>query len=307
MSDQDRNLPCPEQEPELAAYLLGELGDPPRARLERHLEQCRGCRRALEDAKAAIEALEEFEEAPLPFEEGIPATNRERDDAWSEFQRRVEASGIRIYRSPSPPAAETAPAAATVLPPAKNTVWLLAAATLLLGILVGRFIPGQGSAIGPATAANAAAQLEALGIDAHAVAALARAELLSDLGVSYLSGLQSLMSEVGAVSSQDVRADDLIGIREQARTLIRDGRLLQRLLDSQRDEAFLRAVDRAELFLEELAAVSGSNASDDVRIIQAALSKSSLGEELGSLDLEKEVALALEASGWIGREERKDF
>ena len=91
--------------------------------------------------------------------------------------------------------------------------------------------------------------------------------------------------------------------------LIRDGRLLRRALDPNRDATFLATVNRAEFFFEELAAFEGDPAGRNVRIVQASLRESRLPDQLAALDVERKVDLALQVAGWIGEEllQRKEF
>ena len=151
--------------------------------------------------------------------------------------------------------------------------------------------------------------MESLTVEAQAIEALARAEILADVGLRYVTGLQDMLHSVTDLSVRDVSATDMAITRERARELIRDGRLLRRSLDQERDVMFLDAIARAELFLEELSALEVDLSGANVRIVQATLRESQLPNKLSALNVENEVALALEASGWIGQElvQRKEF
>jgi hypothetical protein len=85
--------------------------------------------------------------------------------------------------------------------------------------------------------------------------------------------------------------------------------LLRRSLDPGRDAAFLDTINRAEIMLEELAAVESDPTGTGVRIVQATLRGSQLLFQIAALNIEKEVDVALEASGWLGEEfiQRKEF
>jgi hypothetical protein len=152
------------------------------------------------------------------------------------------------------------------------------------------------------------ASLEELTVEAQAVEALTRAELLSDVGLRYVNGLQQLLQGVMETPAGSVQAVDVTATREQAADLIRDGRLLRRSLDPSRDGAFLDTIDRAEIMLEELA-VESDPTGTGVRIVQATLRGSRLLFQIAALNVEKEVDVALEASGWLGEElvQRKEF
>jgi hypothetical protein len=106
-----------------------------------------------------------------------------------------------------------------------------------------------------------------------------------------------------------VRTADFASTREEALNLIRDGRLLRRTLDPGRDSAFLTTINRAEVVLEELAAVENDSEGRGVELLQATLRGSKLLLQIAALNVEKEVDIALAASGWIGEElvERKEF
>ena len=63
------------------------------------------------------------------------------------------------------------------------------------------------------------------------------------------------------------------------------------------------------LLLEELTAVEGTDSGTSVGLFQASLRKSGVPDELAALNVEQEVSLAIEASGWLGRDDatRKEF
>jgi hypothetical protein len=289
---------CPERESALQELLFGELGVVERKELEHHLAVCSRCRRALGDARHGLAALSMLEDAPLPFGEHEMTSDEPThpEVAWVDFQRKLR------LRQDQEEERTTA------------SWWLhraaAAAALLVLGFGLGRWGTASRESGGGVTDPHAqSASIDELKVDAQAVEALTRAELLSDVGLRYVNGLQQLLQGVMETPAGDVKAVDIASTREQAADLIRDGRLLRRTLDPSRDGAFLDTIDRAEIMLEELAAVENDPGGTSVRIVQATLRGSRLLYQIAALNVQKEVDIALEASGWLGEElvERKEF
>lgn len=278
--------PCHDREAQLEASLFGELDREADAALREHVAQCSGCRAALDDARLALTALGSVSDAPLPYEEARSeqADSERAEKAWSALRRRLE------------PKASARPHRAYEL--------FAMAAVLVIGIGLGRLAAPPGSGLTEVTS------VENLEIAPEALLALERAELLSDVGVRYVDGLQDLLVDVMELSVDVVSTDDLLLTRERASELLRNGRLLETALDADEDRDLLRAIRRAELFLEELAAVESSTSGTSVGVFQASLEGSRLPDQLAAIDLNGKVSLALDASGWIGREEggaRKEF
>jgi len=241
-----------------------------KAELQQHLEVCHGCRLALQEAGSGLEALDELEDAPLPFGDPsrLPDVQAEAERAWRTF---VAGS---IDRNPREH-------------PAFRIRAVAAAALILIGIGIGYWgIPGEG-----------------MEVDSEAVDALVRAEFLADLGLPYIDGVLQLVAAVMELDPGDVGAGNLESIRAQALDLLRDGRLLQRRLESERDRTFLATIHRAAFFLEEVAALSGGPGADgSLQELRQTLQLTGLGDRLVALDVDGAVSEALDASGWIGEE-----
>jgi hypothetical protein len=266
--------PCADREPQLEALLSDELADDEREILEAHLEVCAPCREALEDARLALRALAEVQDPPRAFEGATTAP----DEAWNAFRARVE------------PKAET--------PAAGGARTIALAAVLILGIGIGWFLAKPG---GPAPV---------LTTEDGSLESLIRADLLADAGVRYVDGLRELFSDLTELSLEPLTVEQAVATRERARSLLRDGLLLERTLDPDRDRQFLRAIGRAELFLEEIAALEPSGNGGSVRLLRASLSASRLPGDLARLDVRREVESALAGSGSLADESlyrRKDF
>ena len=157
---------------------------------------------------------------------------------------------------------------------------LAAAALLVLGLGLGVQLGSRPAA--PLPQATAAQQE----IESNVVASLARVELLEDIGVGYTQGLRSLLDRMADLDSETTSPARLEETREIARNLIRDGRLLLRNLDPSRDRTLLAAVHRAELVLEEIAAVGSSGLGAPKSSIQLAVHDRELRERLTSINIE---------------------
>jgi hypothetical protein len=267
--------PCPDREPRLEALLFGELAAGERESLEAHLEECAPCREALDDARVALEALATIEDPPRAFETAGEASSA---DAWNVFRARLE-------KRPAPE-------------PAWSRSIVALAAVLVLGIGIGFLLAPRGRTASPPAPEDG-------GIEA-----LVRADVLADAGVRYVDGLRALFSDLTESSLDAPTVEQAVAARERARSLLRDGRLLQRSLDPDRDGHFLRAIGRAELFLEEIAALEPSETRNSVRLLRASLSESRLPFDLERLDVRRDVETALAGSGSLADESlyrRKDF
>ena len=265
--------PCPDQEPRLEALLFGELAAGEREILEAHLDECAPCREALDDARVALEALATIEDPPRAFE---IAEATAPDYAWNAFRTRV----------------------ATRTTPAGSGRLFALAAVLILGIGIGWALAPRGRSVSPLVPGD------------DGLEALVRADVLADTGVRYVDGLRALFSDLTEHSFETLTLEQAVTARERARSLLRDGRLLQRSLDTNRDQLFLRSIGRAELFLEEIAALEPSGQRSNVRLLRASLSASRLPLDLERLDVRRDVETALEGSGSLADESlyrRKDF
>jgi hypothetical protein len=284
---------CPEREPQLQAYLFGELGDEELEGLQWHLEECAGCRHALAEARRGLAALDMMDEEPLPFLPHSPVMSRGADSgrAWTEFLERVPRAG---YARP------------------KRGVFrhnqfalgaVAAAATLLIGIGLGRWMFVPDRLPSPSASDEIYTAGVVLKIDQEAIDALVRAEFLADLAIPYVNEVLRMWTEIMELDPEHSEIGDMGAISARARDLIRDGRLLIRGLDRDRDEVFMAVIGQSELFLEDIAALGGeSTAAADLLLIQDTLRGSRLGQRLVALDVNSDLATALEASGWIGEE-----
>ena len=287
------NSACPEREHELQAYLFGELSGGILTELERHLEGCEGCRQALDEARIGFNALKEIETELLPYAESPPMTvvAGAEEQAWSDFLRRIP---VQDSRAPERDFSR------------RNSFALgavAAAATLIIGIGLGRWVFGPGLVSQPSRFGEAAAQGIALRIDREAIDALVRAEFLADLAVPYVNNVLQVWSQIMDLDPERAAGEELDRAGIRARELIRDGWLLKRGLDPDRDEVFLSLIGRAELFLEEVAALDDEDeAIPNLILLQETLRGSSLGDRLVALDVNGALVSALEASGWIGEE-----
>ena len=287
------NSACPEREPSLQAYLFGELEGESGVELERHLEECAACRHALAEARQGLAALEELEETPLPYYEPGPVAARTAGagEAWTAFLKRMRTG---------------ASGAATSDLRRRNPFALgavAAAASLIVGVGLGLWVFQPGRVQPSFSADELIAEGGGLGVDREAVDALARAEFLADLALPYVNGVLGMWSEIMALEPERVVMGKLGQTRTCARELIRDGRLLRRGLDPDRDEVFLSVIGRVELFLEEVAALGDeAETTLNLLLLQETLRGSRLGDRLVALDVNSALVTALEASGWIGEE-----
>jgi Putative zinc-finger len=267
--------PCPDREPRLEALLFDDLAPGEREILEAHLVGCAPCREALEDARLALQALGAIDDPPRAF---VAAEPTAPDEAWKAFRARVE-------KTPAPESVS-------------GGRLLALAAVLVLGVAIGWLLAHRGETRPDQSGGQ------------NGLEALVRADLLADAGVRYVDGLRELFSELTELSLETLTVERAIAAQEQARSLLRDGRLLERSLDPERDRHFLRAIGRAELFLEEIAALEPSGENGSMRLLQASLSASRLPSDLARLDMRQEVESALEGSGALANESlyrRKDF
>ncbi len=281
MSDQAGNEPCPEREQALEMYLFDQLGEREETDLQDHLASCPRCRTAWEEVSSGLEALEELDEPPLPFGDIAPRRGGEiaAEQAWSRFVNGATGRGNRTGR------------------------WLLtrvaaAAALVLTGVGIGYWgFPGA-----PVPVEESAA-IEVMGVEAEAVDALVRAEFLADLGLPWIDGVLELVAMVMELDQGDVATGNVETVRALARDLLRDGRLLQRRLEPDRDRLFLATIGRAAFFLEDVAVLGGEGAEEgSLRELRDTLQMTGLGDRLVALDVDGAVSEALEASGWIGEE-----
>ena len=288
MSTDNENTVCSEWEALLGALLADEISDEEKRRLERHLDECSGCWTAFSGARSGLAALVALTEAPLPYSEVAKLVQSSAPDelAWMRFKKRIGPLG-RVGEGRS-----------------LLFQFAAAAAMVVFGVAIGRWT----TPTPPPRTENVLTADSDL-IRPEAVDALARAEVLSDVGIRYVEGLEALLVDVMSLSGESASAGELGRAREEARELIRDGRLLQRSLEGDKDAQFVAAVRRAELFLEELAVVDDGPGGTGVRLIQASLRDSRIKDRLAAVDLDREVAMAIDASGWLGQEfvARKDF
>lgn len=287
MSRPKNHSACPEREPDLQRYLFGQLEGGALDELGRHLEDCEGCSRALEEAAVGLSALRELEEPPLPFREAAPDPVEviRAEEAWVAFMERVRSPGavdqrhLFSYRT------------------------VAVAALLLVGVGIGRWLMPVLERAGTLRPQELPAVTVQIGVDPEAVDALVRAEFLADLAVPYVEGVLQLASGVMDLGTEEGLTGNIEALRSRARDLLQDGRLLRRHLEPDRDRDFLATLGRAEFFLEELVALGGdSDEAWNLNEIQETLQMTRLGDRLGALDMNGAVSEALEASGWIGEE-----
>ncbi len=333
MSGKEPTAACPEREPDLEAYLLGTLDGPRRSRMEGHLDACPACRHALAEARVGLQALRALAEAPAPFLDCEVESTEEPYDALLTGsappiapEGRDRLADLKSHRpdgEASPPLASTSgrdkladlktgrpdgeasppiasagggdgghdAKAATRWPTWSR--WAAAAALLLVGIAVGRWtLPG-----GDDSAARSDPARETW-IQPAQIEALARAEVLLDLGVPWLEDLQTVLT--GVIDATEAGAPEaaLRELRRQARRLVLDGRKLRAALDAERDAELLATVVHAEVFLEEVAAFEPGRAPDF--FTPSELSDLRVG--FAAADARGAADRALLASGWIASE-----
>ena len=309
MSGKEPTAACPEREPDLEAYLLGTLDGPRRIRLEGHLDACAACRHALTEARAGLQALRALAEAPAPFlcDEAADAESAHGVLAAGGGPRAAAPENARdggVLGAPSRAGTSSLP---TTTP--ENTRdgghrgkgaarwpswsgWVAAAAVLLVGVGLGRWtLPGGDSP------ARSDATRETW-IQPAQIEALARAEVLLDLGVPWLEDLQAVLTSVIDATEAGATEAALRELRQQARRLVLDGRKLRAALDAERDAELLATVIHAEVFLEEVAAFEPGRAPDF--FTPSELSDLRVG--FAAADARGAADRALLASGWIASE-----
>ena len=164
---------------------------------------------------------------------------------------------------------------------------------LLVGIAVGRWaLPGRDD-----SAARSGPPRDAW-IQPAQIEALARAEVLLDLGVPWLENLQAVLTGVIDATEAGATEAALRELRQQARSLVLDGRKLRAALDAERDAELLATVIHAEVFLEEVAAFEPGRAPDF--FTPSELSDLRVG--FAAADARGAADRALLASGWIASE-----
>jgi predicted anti-sigma-YlaC factor YlaD len=280
--EQETRDACPAWEPELEALLAGELGGEREAAAREHLASCPGCRRAMESAGRGREALEAFSEAPLPWPAPTGAeVTGEQIRAWRALQARLGRASGRGRRWWSP------------------AWWPQAAAALLLlgaGIGIGRWTGHGASGPGPVGAGR-----EETAPAQAAVAALVRADLLTDAGLSFAHGLQEMVTGVMGLEVSGGGPAEREAVRERARELVHQAALLRRDLDPVRDADLLLRIRQAELLLEEIAALAAGSGPDLV-LVRELVARQRLGE--GDLErrLTTAIAEARRQGGWNGKD-----
>jgi hypothetical protein len=312
MNGKDPSEACPGRESELEEYLFEELDPAGRESLEEHLQECPGCRQALHQARLGLEALRDLEVAPAPFAEGGEtgeADEGKAGEAWREFLRRCslpgggsELQGSGDGGDDEVPFRREGPGRRRWLQP------LAAAALLLVGLGLGRWLAPAPDPEAGGTGSDLVISAGGFRVEAEAVDALVRAELLADLGMTWVEDVLVLVGEVLEIDSASPREAVLERLRSSARRLIQDGRLLTRRLDPGRDGVFLTAIGRAEIILEDVAGIgTGEEADWSLGQIKSTLAMSDLDERLIALDMDAAVTDAIEASGWIGEEYRAEM
>lgn len=265
MAVTDATKDCTEFDSDLHDLLLGEIDSAAKVRTESHLSGCPSCRIALEEARRGLLGLEALTEAPLPYDENevfASPTSDHRQKNWLAFKQRVQ---------------EPAPAG--------GDLWgirlLSAAAILILGI-------GLGVQIGTRRESpRITAEIADTKVEPETIASLARIELLADVGQGYTRGLRDLLGHMASLEADDATPAELEATREIARDLVRDGRLLRRTLDPERDQTLLAAVNRAELVLEEIAAVGASGLGAPSSSVRLAVNDDVLRSQLTSVKFDR--------------------
>jgi hypothetical protein len=228
------------------------------------------------------EALDACLEAPLPWPAptGIEETG-EQVRAWQALQARLGPVAGRGRRWSGPSWRQRA-----------------AAAVLLLGagIGIGR-LAGHRAAV-PAPVGVGTVESAP---DPAAVAALVRADLLTDAGLSFAYGLQEMVTGVMGLEVSGGGPAEREAVREQARELIRQAGLMRRDLDPVRDAGLLTGIRQAELLLEEIAALA-TEPGPDLVLVRELVARQRLGE--GDLErrLTTAIAEARRQGGWNGKD-----
>ncbi len=265
MAISDPNKSCDSFEGDLHDLLLGEIAPDAKLRIENHLSACAACRVALEEARQGLLALEALAEPPLPYREtDVHSTDSPgyQEETWHAFK-----GGLQARR------------------PVSGDPWglrlLAAAALLLVGI-------GLGVQVGtrrPTPTTSIAVTEER--VEPETIASLARIELLADVGVAYTQGVRDLLDHMAGMDAEQATPAELEATREIARDLVRDGRLLRRTLDPMRDRTLLAAVNRAELVLEEIAAVGTSGLGAPSPSVRLAVNDDVLRNRLTSVKIDR--------------------
>ncbi len=280
--EKDTNNACPAWEPELEALLAGELGGEREAAAREHLASCPGCRRAMVWASRGRKALGACSEAPLPWPAptGVEETGQQIR-AWRALQNRLGPFAGEGRRRSGP------------------VWWPRAAAAVLLlgaGIGIGR-LAGYGT-VGPGPVGEGPRETAP---DPAAVAALVRADLLTDAGLGFAHGLSEMVTGVMTFEVSGGGLAEREAVRERARELVRQAALLRRDLDPERDAGLLAGIRKAELLLEEIAALAAEPGPDLV-LVRELVARQRLGE--GDLErrLTTAIAEARRQGGWNGRD-----
>lgn len=128
-------LTCEEAEPELSAYLDGELTPQERAELEAHLVLCEKCNAALSEIESARKALTSLPKvsAPLTLKTNIGAAVR------AEIASNAQAAKehLATIKKPEPALAEFGEPTIVPLPRRRNSPWPMYAAAIAAMLMVG--------------------------------------------------------------------------------------------------------------------------------------------------------------------------
>lgn len=274
MTGREVHEPCDDRIVEMEALLAGELTGAGQAALEAHLAECEGCRAALGEAREGAVALRSLDRGPAPWL--VPDGAGETADArWRAFldRRVLSTPGWFTFRP------------------------LAAAAMLVFGVALGRWVVPARAGSGPRPVASGPAW-----IGADQVGALTRAEVLVDLGMPYLDGLREVVDGVLEGRTGGVNQVALLNLRDRARRLIDDGQSLEAVLDETRDAEFLSTIRRAEVFLEEIGALGAGEGGPDLGLVRREIENTDLSARLASLDLPGSAQAARVDAGWIGNE-----
>ena len=96
---------------------------------------------------------------------------------------------------------------------------------------------------------------------------------------------------------------------DSAAALIQDGRLLRHALDPAADRLFLEAIDRAELVLEEVAAVEEKGGDANITLVQSTIQDTGLADRLSAVNIESEMIRSLTLASRLAAETtlRKEY